>query len=323
MKVETVLVLSRHNGQELSESSREMLTAARGVAERVVSATFGNPPVEELARYGADEILVADTAAIEATGADTNHPAVWSALAVAAVKAVNPRAVFLASSYLGKEIAAQTAVTLDSGVITDADSVTVENYQLNIAKAVFSGSWATKGEIIRGVPVVALRPTAVEAQATDRTEASVSPIEIEVPKRAIRTRLISRTTRENEGPNLSESQVVVVGGRGTDGDFGPVQELADLLGGAVGATRVACDEGWIDRSAQIGQTGETVAPKLYIGLGVSGAVHHTSGMLASETIVAVCDDSEAPIFEIADFGVVGDINDVVPQAIEELRKAGR
>ena len=140
MKVETVLVLSRHNGRELSESSREMLTAARNVAERVVSATFGEPPVAELARYGADEILPVDPATVEAAGADLNHPAVWSALAVAAAKQVNPRAVFLASSYLGKEIAAQTAVTLDSGVITDADSVTVDNNQLSITKAVFSGN---------------------------------------------------------------------------------------------------------------------------------------------------------------------------------------
>ncbi|WP_077138277.1 electron transfer flavoprotein subunit alpha/FixB family protein [Flaviflexus massiliensis] len=322
MKVETVLVLSRHDGHELSESSREMLTAARNVADRVVSATFGEPPVAELARYGADEILAVDPATVEAAGADPNHPAVWSALAVAAAKQVNPRAVFLASSYLGKEIAAQTAVTLDSGVITDADSVTVDNNQLSITKAVFSGSWATSGEIIRGIPVVALRPTAVEAVATDRTEATVTPLTIEVPERAGRTRLVSRTVRENTGPNLTESQVVVVGGRGLDGDFGPARELAELLGGAVGATRVACDEGWIDRSAQIGQTGETIAPKLYIGLGVSGAVHHTSGMLASETIVAISDDAEAPIFEIADFGVVGDLDNVLPQAIAELKKAG-
>ena len=322
MKLDTVLVISRHDGTELSDSSREVLTAARAIADRVVSATFGTPPVEELARYGADEILVVDPETVTSTGADLNHPAVWAALAVAGAEKVEPRAVLMASSYLGKEIAAQTAVQFDSGVVVDADGISAKNGQLAITKAVFSGQWATHDEIIRGIAVVALRPTAVEAQPTDASEAAVSPLEITVPERAKRTRLISRKKREQSGPSLAESQVVVVGGRGLDGDFGPAYELAELLGGAVGATRVACDEGWIDRSAQIGQTGETIAPKLYIGLGVSGAVHHTSGMLASETIVAICDDSEAPIFEIADFGIVGDLDDVLPQALAALKEAG-
>ena len=319
MKLDTVLVISRHDGTALSDSSREVLTAARNIADRVVSATFGEPPVDELARYGADEILVVDP---ETVSADLNHPAVWAALAAAGAEQVNARAVLMASSYLGKEIAAQAAVHFDSGVVVDADGIAADNGQLAITKAVFSGQWATHDEIIRGVAVVALRPTAVEAQPTESTTAVVSPLEITIPERAKRTRLVSRTKRDQSGPSLSESRVVVAGGRGLDGDFGPARELADLLGGAVGATRVACDEGWIERSAQIGQTGETIAPRLYVGLGVSGAVHHTSGMLASETIVAVCDDPEAPIFEIADYGIVGDLNDILPQAIAALKEAG-
>jgi len=319
VKLDTVLVISRHDGTALSDSSREVLTAARNIADRVVSATFGEPPVDELARYGADEILVVDP---ETVSADLNHPAVWAALAAAGAEQVNARAVLMASSYLGKEIAAQAAVHFDSGVVVDADGIAADNGQLAITKAVFSGQWATHDEIIRGVAVVALRPTAVEAQPTESTTAVVSPLEITIPERAKRTRLVSRTKRDQSGPSLSESRVVVAGGRGLDGDFGPARELADLLGGAVGATRVACDEGWIERSAQIGQTGETIAPRLYVGLGVSGAVHHTSGMLASETIVAVCDDPEAPIFEIADYGIVGDLNDILPQAIAALKEAG-
>ena len=119
---------------------------------------------------------------------------------------------------------------------------------------------------------------------------------------------------------VAAAEVVVVGGRGTNGDFGPVEALADLLGGAVGATRVATDEGWIAHDAQIGQTGVTVAPRLYIGAGVSGAVHHRGGMQSAGTIVAVNSDPEAPIFEIADLGIVGDLFEVLPQAIEELRR---
>ena len=133
--------------------------------------------------------------------------------------------------------------------------------------------------------------------------------------------LVSReATSVASGPALSEARTVVVGGRGVDGDFDLVRSLAQPLDAAVGATRVACDEGWIERSAQIGQTGETISPRLYIGLGVSGAVHHTSGIQGAGTVVAICDDSEAPIFEMADFGVVGDVTEVVPQLVEELAR---
>ncbi|GAB3217982.1 hypothetical protein GCM10027586_10990 [Kineococcus gypseus] len=121
-------------------------------------------------------------------------------------------------------------------------------------------------------------------------------------------------------PALAEAEVVVVGGRGTDGDFAPVEELADVLGGAVGATRVATDEGWIGHEAQVGQTGVTISPRLYVGAGVSGAVHHRGGMDASVTVVAVNEDPDAPIFEFADYGVVGDLTEVLPALSAEIRR---
>ena len=138
-------------------------------------------------------------------------------------------------------------------------------------------------------------------------------------REAAAVRLVSReSTAAAAGPDLAGARTVVVGGRGVDGDFDLVRSLAEPLGAAVGATRVACDEEWIERSAQIGQTGVSIVPRLYIGLGVSGAIHHTSGIQGAGTIVAVCDDSEAPIFEMADFGVVGDVTEVVPQLVAEL-----
>jgi electron transfer flavoprotein alpha subunit len=141
-----------------------------------------------------------------------------------------------------------------------------------------------------------------------------------VSARAHAGTVVERTERPASGrPELGEAEVVIAGGRGTDGDFGPLEELADLLGAGIGATRVATDEGWIDRGAQIGQTGVTVAPRLYIGAGVSGAVHHRGGMQSAGTIVAVNSDPEAPIFEIADFGIVGDLFAVLPQLSAELR----
>ena len=134
------------------------------------------------------------------------------------------------------------------------------------------------------------------------------------------TRVHERAYQSGDGrPKVTEAQVVVVGGRGAGQDWSLVQDLADALGAGIGATRDAVDEGWAKRSAQIGQTGVTIAPKLYISLGVSGAIHHTIGMMSSGTIVAVCDDPDAPIFEIADFGVVGDLYEIVPQALEHIR----
>ena len=139
--------------------------------------------------------------------------------------------------------------------------------------------------------------------------------------RAQAVAVLASTPEDTDGVALADASTVVVGGRGVDGDFTMVEELADALGGAVGATRVACDEGWAPRGEQIGQTGLSVSPNLYVGLGVSGAIHHTVGMQSSAHIVAVCDDPDAPIFELADFGVVGDVAEVVPQALDEIRKA--
>ena len=166
-----------------------------------------------------------------------------------------------------------------------------------------------------------MRPGIAEIAAAEGAPLTAEPLEVPVSAEAAAVHLVSReATSVASGPALSEARTVVVGGRGVDGDFDLVRSLAQPLDAAVGATRVACDEGWIERSAQIGQTGETISPRLYIGLGVSGAVHHTSGIQGAGTVVAICDDSEAPIFEMADFGVVGDVTEVVPQLVEELAK---
>jgi electron transfer flavoprotein alpha subunit len=172
--------------------------------------------------------------------------------------------------------------------------------------------------------VVLVKAGAVVSRHVD-AEAPLAPEvrarEVAVSGRATRVRVVERTPQApSDRPDLGSADVVVVGGRGTEGDFGPLEALADEIGGAVGATRVATDEGWIGHEAQIGQTGVTVSPRLYVGAGVSGAVHHRGGMQASGTIVAVNSDPEAPIFEIADYGVVGDLFAVLPQLTEELRR---
>ncbi|MBF0931173.1 MAG: electron transfer flavoprotein subunit alpha/FixB family protein [Actinomyces graevenitzii] len=244
---------------------------------------------------------------------------------IAAAHEVKPALILLGSDHRAKEIAGRAAVKLASACIADAACLEVVDQHVRASKLVLSGSWNTtfdlRADSGANPPLVCLRAGAVEAEPCGGAAAQVETLAVSVSQAAKRVEVVSHTEDEAAaGPQLAQARTVVVGGRGVDGDFDLVRSLAQLLNGAVGATRVACDEGWIERSAQVGQTGETIAPRLYIGLGVSGAVHHTSGIQGAGTIVAICDDSEAPIFEMADFGVVGDVSTVVPQLIEELAK---
>ena len=303
--------------------SLELLTAARGLTGGDVIALalqpLGEPARAALAGAGATRLLTADL------GESAHLPATAADAVVAAVGTVQPAAVLVVSDYRGKELAGRAAVLLDSACVSDATALEAggadDDSVLRASKLVLSGSWSTTVSVgsAGSAPIIAVRPGIAEVSAADGAPLTAEPLEVPVSAEATAVRLVSReATSVASGPALTEARTVVVGGRGVDGDFDLVRSLAEPLGAAVGATRVACDEGWIERSAQIGQTGETISPRLYIGLGVSGAVHHTSGIQGAGTVVAICDDSEAPIFEMADFGVVGDVTEVVPQLVEEL-----
>ena len=319
-----VLVLADLDGARPADTALELVTAARALtAGDVIALTPG--PLEAgapaLAAAGATRLLVADLGgerALAAAAADA---------VVAAVRETAPGAVLVAGDYRGKEVAGRAAVLLDSACVSDVADLRVAGGAIRASRLVLSGSWSTTMAVAASAgspPVLAVRPGVVEA-ASDAADGAASltaeALDVAVSPEAAAVRLVSRErTTAAAGPDLAGARTVVVGGRGVDGDFDLVRSLAEPLGAAVGATRVACDEGWIERSAQIGQTGVSVAPRLYIGLGVSGAVHHTSGIQGAGTIVAVCDDSEAPIFEMADFGVVGDVAEVVPQLVDELAR---
>ena len=305
--------------------SLELLAAARGLTGGDVIALalqpLGEPARAALAGAGATRLLTADL------GESAHLPATAADAVVAAVGTVQPAAVLVVSDYRGKELAGRAAVLLDSACVSDATALEAggagDDSVLRASKLVLSGSWSTTVSVgsAGSAPIIAVRPGIAEVSAADGAPLTAEPLEVPVSAEATAVRLVSReATSVASGPALTEARTVVVGGRGVDGDFDLVRSLAEPLGAAVGATRVACDEGWIERSAQIGQTGETISPRLYIGLGVSGAVHHTSGIQGAGTVVAICDDSEAPIFEMADFGVVGDVTEVVPQLVEELAK---
>ena len=302
---------------------RELLTLARelagGAGVHAAWSVDGVEPsaevVAELGALGATHVhrVVAD--------ADLHLSAVLAEALASLLDATGAGLLLLVSSFENKEVAARLAVSTGAGVITDADGLELVDGRYVAAKTVFAGTWTTRCAITAPLAIVTLKANAVQPSEIDGVQPEVGEHSVAVSDRARRVQLVERSERPASGrPDLGSASIVVAGGRGTEGDFSVVEELADALGGAVGATRVATDEGWIGHDAQIGQTGVTIAPRLYIGVGVSGAVHHRGGMQASGTIVAVNSDPDAPIFEIADFGVVGDLFTVVPQAAAEIRR---
>ena len=315
--------------------ARWFLQAAAVVPQaRVVAVTSAHP--ERAAAFAAEHGIDASYATQEEMlaagrpGGATPFDVVYigspnslhASQAVAALEAGSYGLVLLPSDYRGREIAGAVAATTDAGVVSGASSVSYDGGVLEIAKTALAGSWSMRIVVEGQTPVVGVASGAVdEARAASPTTPAVESLEVVLSPRAQAVAVLASTPEDTGGVSLADASTVVVGGRGVEGDFTMVKELADALGGAVGATRVACDEGWAPRGEQIGQTGLSVSPNLYVGLGVSGAVHHTVGMQSSAHIVAVCDDPDAPIFELADFGVVGDVAEVVPQALDEIRKA--
>jgi len=300
----------------------ELLTAARGLgAVHGAWIADGSDPdartLELLGTYGVETVHRVDVG-----DADVHLTPVVAQGLTALVQGTGASVLLLTSSFENKEVAARVGLATGAGVVVDVSAVEVADGQVVAAKTVFAGTWNTQCAVRTPLAVIALKAGSVQAEtATEPTATTVVVHAVAVDDGPRRVRVTEHTERAaSTRPDLGAAQVVVVGGRGTNGDFALLEELADVLGGAVGATRVATDEGWIGHDAQIGQTGVTVAPQLYIGAGVSGAVHHRGGMQSAGTIVAINNDPEAPIFEIADFGVVGDLFAVLPQMTAELRR---
>jgi len=313
-----VLVVVEHSGGEVKKVTLEMLTLARELGTPA-AVVLGGPGaaaalVDKLGEYGAAKVYTGESAVF-----DDYLVAPKAAVLADLVRSVQPAAVLLGSSQEGKEIAARLAVKLDNGLLTDVSSLDGEGVA---TQTVFAGSTIVKSRVTRGLPLVTVRPNSLTPAAAPAT-AEVSPLEVTADESAQLARVVERKVEpKGARPELTEASVVVSGGRGVgSGDnFKLVEELADLLGGAVGASRAAVDSGFYPHQFQVGQTGKTVSPQLYVALGISGAIQHRAGMQTSKTIVAVNKDAEAPIFELADFGVVGDLFKVVPQAAEEIRK---
>jgi len=301
------------------KSTLELLTIARRLGEpaAVVYGPADEQTVSLLAGYGATAVYAADVPEDQLV-----VPKVDALAEV--VRRVAPAAVLVTAGTTGKEIAARLAVRLDSGIVTDAVDVVSGPDGPVVTQSVFAGSWVVRSRIRRGTPVIAVRPNAARPEpVADPAVPAVESVSVEVPDAAPAARVVSRTPRVTTGrPELTDATVIVTGGRGVGSPeaFELIERLADALGAAVGATRAVTDLAWRPHEMQIGQTGKTVAPQLYFANGVSGAIQHLAGMQGSRTIVAVNKDPKAPIFSVADFGVVGDLHKVLPALIDEIEK---
>ncbi|MCK9924104.1 electron transfer flavoprotein subunit alpha/FixB family protein [Frankia sp. AgPm24] len=317
-----VLVLVEHADGEPKKVTAELLTLARSFGEP--AAVFLGAPgtyakaKDYLAQFGAAKVYVAESDDIAGY---VGAPA--AEIVAGLVGTASPAAVLVAATADSREVAARIAAKIDSGLIWDATALTPE---LVATQGIFGGSTIVTSKVTKGVPVVVVRPNATAPEAAPGTPTE-QIVDVVISDAARGAKIVDRVVEAKSGrPDLTEAQVVVSGGRGLGAaeHFALVEKLADTLGAAVGASRAATDAGWYPHQNQVGQTGKTVSPQLYIAVGISGAIQHRAGMQTSKTIVAVNKDPEAPIFEFADYGLVGDLFNVVPQLTSEIeqRKAG-
>jgi electron transfer flavoprotein alpha subunit len=299
-----ILFLVDHDGTKVAKTPGELGTFAKraGSAVGVI-----------LANSGAGDALAA-----QLSGADIDRLIVVENddIAKHGIASEKPEAILVASSARGKEIAGRLALRIAGGVITDAIDFRSD---LSTTQSVFGGSFTVNAKVKVGTPVITIRPSSIEAGAASAAP-SIEKFQVTIEdKDKLVTISNSQPPVKGGRPDLTEAKIVISGGRGTNGNFAEVEAMADLIGAAVGASRAATDAGWYPHTHQVGQTGKTVSPQLYIACGISGAIQHRAGMQTSKTIVAINKDPEAPIFDLADFGVVGDLFAVLPQAREALK----
>ena len=315
-----VLVLAEHTGGEVKKVTLELLTFARQFGEPAVAwAGDGSEDGQaRLAEYGAATVYVAGGSDI------TDYATAPEAELLASLLAgKSPAAVLLASTGPNKEIAGRLAVKTNSGMLCDATGLAAgDGGKIVAEQSAFGGATIVHSAVRTGTPIITVRPNSIAAEPAPAA-AELTPVQLTLSEAAKGAKITEKVVQERgERPELAEAAIVVSGGRGVgsaDG-FELIEKLADSLGAAVGASRAVTDAGWYPHKFQVGQTGMTVSPQLYMAIGISGAIQHRAGMQTSKTILAVNKDPEAPIFELADFGVVGDLFQVVPQLIEDIAK---
>jgi electron transfer flavoprotein alpha subunit len=314
-----VFVITEQRDGAFRKVSYEVVSEGRRIADglggdltAVVIGAGVDGIASELEKYGPDKILVADDPALAdyTTDAYTN---VLSEL----VKSVDPAVIVAGASAQGKDLAARLAARLDVGLAMDCTAVKLEGGNLTLTRPMYGGKVLAEIEIEGSPQIIAVRPNVMDITETSKESATEKPA---VQVGEIKTTVLDKVMDAGNKVELTEADIIVSGGRGTRGEFGAIEDLAAALGGAVGASRSAVDEGWRLHSDQVGQTGKVVSPTLYIACGISGAIQHLAGMSTSKYIVAINKDEEAPIFSKADFGIVGDLFEIVPAIAEEVKK---
>ena len=311
----TILLVAEQAKGQLKKATLQALTAAQQLARAnggqvhgLVVGAGAQQSAQELASYGI--AVHAVEAGFEHALAETHG----AAIAEAAKKLAATDVVIAATAY-GKDIAPRVAARLGAGIASDVLSVVSAN---QFKRAMWAGNAIATVEVTTPLKVVTVRATEFAAAQKGGSPGAVAALAVAAP--ASRTKFVEYAEVKSARPELTEAAIVVSGGRGTKGDFKPIEALADALGAAVGASRAVCDAGWQPNDLQVGQTGKVVAPKLYIAAGISGAIQHLAGMKGSKTIVAVNKDPEAPIFQVADYGLVADLFKVLPELTEEVKK---
>ncbi|WP_101844540.1 electron transfer flavoprotein subunit alpha/FixB family protein [Halobacillus sp. Marseille-P3879] len=317
-----VLVIGEAREGSLRNVTFEAIAAANIISDGgdVVGVICGDGQLEDMGKemvyHGADRVLTVSNENLKTYTSDGYGQALQ-----AVIDDETPEAIVMGHTSIGKDITPKIASRLESGLISDATEVVVENGKVVFTRPIYSGKAFEKKEITDGITFATIRPNNIPAEPRDDTRiGEVTEKEVEITN--IRTIIKDIIRKSSDGVDLSEAKVIVAGGRGVKSSegFKPLEELAQALGGTVGASRGACDAGYCDYSLQIGQTGKVVTPDLYIACGISGAIQHLAGMSNSKVIVAINKDPEANIFNVADYGIVGDLFDVVPKLIEEIKQ---
>lgn len=319
-----ILVIAEGRAEGLKKVSLELVNAAQKLAGALGGQVEGGVVgyqvgawAEALAKSGVTKVYVADDPGLEHFA-----PEGYSAALSELIRAAQPAVVLFGASGWGKEVSARTAAKLDWGLITDCTEANVTDGALVATRPIFAGKAIARVRAKHLPVMVSIRPNIIPPVEANQPAAPV--VQVLVTLQTPRAQVVEKVVKAKSKVDLGEANIVVSGGRGVKGPegFAPVQELADTLGGALGASRAAVDAGWIDYTHQVGQTGKTVAPKLYIAAGISGAIQHLAGMSSSKVIVAVNKDPDAPIFKIADYGIVGDLFQVLPALNDQVKKLG-
>jgi electron transfer flavoprotein alpha subunit len=318
-----VLIVAEQTGGVVKKATLHALGAGQELARRtggrlqllVLGKGIG-PAAQELAAYGA-EVHAADAPVLEHYLAEAFAPVV-----AAAAKALSATYVGAAATAMGKDLLPRVACKLDAGMATDVIGFGGEGAQVTFRRPMWAGNVLAEVDVASPVKVFTARTTDFAPPPRAAAPGAVAPVAVDVDAAALRTRFVEFREVKSTRPELTEARVVVAGGRGTKGDFKEVEALADELGAAIGASRAAVDAGWVPNDWQVGQTGKVVAPELYVAAGISGAIQHLAGMKGSKVIVAVNKDPEAPIFQLADYGLVADLFKALPE-LRALVKAGK